>query len=293
MKVEIKSYKKIKNQYFPFSSYCIFDVSFCKDSTDDQLEEQLLSIKSIQLRYSELLSLHELISKKINCALQFPKKIFFKTDSQIKKRMIDLQNYLNSLFLIKDEHVHNTIINFFLKKSEDNSRNTQSSYIPITITKSPISDFLTLLANEPKNFSSTLKNFEFQHEPFSPDNDYETEEIYELFFGNNECKGLISYIGSSSINFISACSALNFISRSIDCEYNPNYNQYKKVFQIISLSKVLSMHLASFILANNDIILSKCFTIIKCLTENEEMKVCEILENNTELIEKYQIWLEK
>ncbi len=288
MKVEITSYRKIRDSFFPFSSYFIFDVLFCKDYFNQQEDEQHF-VKSIHLRYSEFLSLHESISK-INSSLEFPKKIFFKTESQIKKRMLALQNYLNSLFLLKDEEIQKILYNFFLNKTKSSFQNT---FIPITSIKNPISDLLSSLAKEPHNFSSILKQFEEQYEPFSPESDFETEEIYELFFGNNEYKGLISYINTPSINFISACSALSFISRSIDCEYNPNYHQYKKVFQVISLNKVLSMHITSFIIANNEIVLSKCFTIIKCLTENEEMKVNEILEYNNELIEKYQKWLEE
>ena len=100
MKVEITSYRKIRDSFFPFSSYFIFDVLFCKDYFNQQEDEQHF-VKSIHLRYSEFLSLHESISK-INSSLEFPKKILFKTESQIKKRMLALQNYLNSLLSLRD-----------------------------------------------------------------------------------------------------------------------------------------------------------------------------------------------
>ena len=116
MKVEITSYRKIRDSFFPFSSYFIFDVLFCKDYFNQQEDEQHF-VKSIHLRYSEFLSLHESISK-INSSLEFPKKIFFKTESQIKKRMLALQNYLNSLFLLKDEEIQKILYNFFLNKTK-------------------------------------------------------------------------------------------------------------------------------------------------------------------------------
>jgi hypothetical protein len=185
---------------------------------------------------------------------------------------------VNNVVDIKKTHSNNDCTN----NKESNSNDTNDDY-----GKKMATELLKMLNMFPMNVSEYLCAFGENVSLLSK------EGIYLLFFGSEYEKGLVYYIGEYEHNLYGAVSCLLFLSKLIDCEYNVNYDLFRKILRLGSASRINLMHLEKLIAMNNNEINKACFSLIRCLCEEEGCfnEDFWFLRNNTTHYEQYTHWL--
>ena len=278
-------------------------------------DECLCNEECIYIRYSCLRKLHFDIVKRFNLcnnAVQFPSKSLILTKNVLNKRMKQLETYMNYILSLHEDFLLQVYIrNWFMeyintssykdmvnnvtdnKITHNNSNNSTDSNSDndINVTnddsEKKVVELLKVLRVFPMNVSEYLRAFGESASLLSK------EGIYLLFFGSECEKGLLYYIGQYEHNLYGAISCLLFISKLIACEYSVNYDLFRKILRLGSVSKIKLMHLEKLITMNSNEINKACFSLIRCLCEEEGCFNEEFwfTHNNTLHYEQYTKWL--
>ena len=278
-------------------------------------DECLCNEECIYIRYSCLRKLHFDIVKRFNLcnnAVQFPSKSLILTKNVLNKRMKQLETYMNYILSLHEDFLLQVYIrNWFMeyintssykdmvnnvtdnKKTHNNSNNSTDSNSDNDIndtnddSERKVVELLKVLRVFPMNVSEYLSAFGESASLLSK------EGIYLLFFGSECEKGLLYYIGQDEHNLYGAISCLLFISKLIACEYSVNYDLFRKILRLGSVSKIKLMHLEKLITMNSNEINKACFSLIRCLCEEEGCFNEEFwfTHNNTLHYEQYTKWL--
>ena len=305
MKVLIRGYRSVPCNAVLVKHFIAFKLQFVPCETHLAFtypqDECLCNENGIYIRYSRLRKLHFNIVKRFNLcnsAVQFPSKSLILTKSVLNKRMKQLEMYMNYvLSLHYDSLLQVYIRNWFVEyintstykskvnnaidinKPHNNSINNDS--------EKKVVELLKALHTFPMNVSEYLCSFEESVSLLSKEN------IYLLFFGSEWEKGLLYYIGQYERNLYGAISCLLFIFKLIDCEYNVNYELFRKIFRLGSVSKIELMNLEKLIAMNNNEVSKSCFGLIRCLCEEEGCfnEDFWFMHNNALHYEQYNKWL--
>ena len=305
--VLVKHFVAFKLQFIPGVNHLAFAYPH---------DECLCNEDCIYIRYSSLRKLHFDIIKRFdlsNNAVQFPSKSLILTKNVLNKRMKQLEMYMNYILSLHENFLLQTYIrNWFVeyintslytnmvnnvtdsKKTHSNNNNNIDSNNDNDIndtnsddSEKKVVELLKLLRVFSMNVSEYLSAFGESASLLSK------EGIYILFFGSECEKGLVYYIGQYEHNLYGAISCLLFISKLIDCEYNMNYDLFRKILRLGSVSKIELMHLEKLIGMNSNEINKACFSLIRCLCEEEGSFNEEFwfTHNNTLHYEQYTKWL--
>lgn len=152
-----------------------------------------------------------------------------------------------------------------------------------------IEEFLKNLNEKYENKTNVVKTFECFLKSKKTWPQFKTEEIFKLFFGefdkvncNYVINGMLSHIGKYEENVLGAEACLKFLVKLLECEYNPEYEKYISVLKQMKKEHLETMKL-DYHLENNKIKL-QVFKLLKCLYENNNPKLDQILEDCNLLI---------
>ena len=308
MKVVVRGYTSMPRNAALFKHFVAFKLHFVPCANHLALaypqDEDLCGENCIYIRYSCLRKLHLTIVKRFqqcNHVMQFPPKSPILTKSVLSKRMKQLETYMNYVFSLNDDlplqmYIRNWFVEYMNtstyknmvrsvigeKKAHSNSDSDKTG----DDSERKVIALLKAFNVFPMNLSEYLCAFEDSVSMLSK------EGIYLLFFGNEQLKGLVNYIGQYERNCYGAVSCLLMVSKLIDCEYNVNYDLFRRILRLGSVSKIDTMHLEKLIAVNDSEVRKACFGLIRCLCEEEGSYSEEFWFTNDALhYEQYARWL--
>ena len=284
----------------------------------------------IKKRYSEFYEFNNVLKNKIKNLPKFPKKsIFSLNENEIHERGINLESYLNNLFKLVNILNYNIILEFISmpkeiiliyqtslnlnKRIEDILNYNKNYYNDLLIfkindsdtDKSPnclvIEEFLRNLDEHKEKKSEIIQAFEFflKSSNFGRWPIFNQKEIEKFFNGmiteDKNCSylnGFLYHIGNIQINPIGSQNALIFLGKLLSDEFNPQGDEFIKIFKTTKIEKILNMEIEKHINFDINKIQLSAFSVLEKYIENSknvEKKIKRIL-NNKDAEEKFMIW---
>lgn len=195
---------------------------------------------------------------------------------------------------------------FYANKSDQPRQFGHNSFIDNTKTSFSGMDFifkfLKDLNRNIKEKCSIIKKFDEKFRLKKDNHVFHRDEVYKLLFGEKSgfgyeesyYFGLIYHCGNIKDNVLGAEVCVEFLSKLIDCEYNPDYELFTSILKLATSNQIENMKLETHILKNKIHLVNACFTLLKCLQysdKGKEIKITKFIKNQ-DIMEQFINWLE-
>lgn len=268
--------------------------------------------------YSEILDFIEIDKELILLLMKNNTMIESKTTVAVKRYNSMKYNLMESsvkkarsvdnLNLIMNENYYSAFLDF--KLQENNITNEKSANMLV------VEEFLRNLELKFENKCNIIKTFEQFLKSKKSWPSFKREEINKLLFGetlNNSSristsslasdsstnsrtllKGLLYHIGNIEQNVLGAETCLDFLTKLIDYEYNPDCEAYIYILKTAKVEALHSMRLSQHIRNNKFSIVNFAFRVIKAIVSEDKMLVNRLkkLINDEDVAEKFIKWLD-
>jgi hypothetical protein len=222
-------------------------------------------------------------------------------DSGVKKaRSVD------SIFQPTKENYYSSFLQY--KMQEENITNEKSANMMV------VEEFLRNLEFKFESKCDIIKTFEQFLKSKKQWPNFKREEICKLFYGEtlansssdslssessslsrSYLKGLFFHIGNIEQNPLGAEACLEFLSKLIDYEFNPDCEAYIYLLKTSKIEHLQSLRLNDFILTNKTSTICICFRILKAIF-SEDKKLAQNIKkiiSSESVAEKFFLWLEQ
>ena len=190
---------------------------------------------------------------------------------------------------INNDNFYCSLANMKLNDNEDKTKNIFERNISFEEDKSPgsivIQEFLRNMMDTPYNKTELLFQFEYfllnkkNDENFSTSNFnwyYLTENEIKIFFkgfysniSHTKINGFLYHCGSININKIAAEQCLEFLSKLLSEEYNPQAEIFNRVYKKCNINDIMQLELGRHINDNTNSVRNNAFIVLYKYLENE------------------------
>jgi hypothetical protein len=248
-----------------------------------------------------LMKNNTMIENKTSLAMKKYYSLISNIDSGVKKaRSVD------SIYQPAKENYYSSFLQY--KMQEENITNEKSANMMV------VEEFLRNLEFKFESKCDIIKTFEQFLKSKKQWPNFKREEICKLYYGEtlsnsssnslssensslsrSYLKGLFFHIGSIEQNPIGAEACLEFLSKLIDYEFNPDCEAYIYLLKTSKIEYLQSLRLNDFILTNKNSLICTCFRILSAIF-SEDKKIVQNLKkiiSSDSIAEKFFSWLEQ
>jgi len=160
--------------------------------------------------------------------------------------------------------------------------------------KKLINDFLDDLNSKKREMSEIIKYFKEKilfNNNRKINSDFQSEDIYRLFFGDklNKKFGLLFHCGDIKANILGAELCIELLTKLINFEYNINSEHFIDILKLGKLENFNQINFAFHLESGKPSIFAACCKIIKNIINNDKgINLEKLLSKKHDLIQKVQ-----